>query len=275
VNPQLLPSFELLLKTMMPDSVADRSAGTYDRLAPDYDAQLAGPDAVRIRRDFQQFVDRRIPPGSTLLDFGCGTGLDAAWYAARGHRVLAYDNSPEMLEVLRERCGAELAAGVVDAWSCRYSEFPRSLRGRPKVSAVTANFAVINALPDARLWFEIANEMLTPGGHVFLSALNPASLADLCRVSFWRRVWAHRRSPGIPFPGKEIGHVRYWPWRLPLEAPSFRLVSSSGAGPWIVHGRHPGEPGPSLRGRLERRASRLWPGSWVSEFAFFELEKRG
>jgi SAM-dependent methyltransferase len=260
---------------MIPDRVAEQSAAIYDRLAPHYDEHLAGPDAVGIRRAFHEFVDRRIPAGTTLLDFGCGTGVDAAWYAARGHRVLAYDHSPKMVEVLRARCGAELVAGVIDAWTCPYADLRLSLRDRPKVTAVTANFAVINAVPDARRWFEIAGEMLAPGGRVLLSALNPASLADLCRVSFWRRAWTHRHESGIVFPGKEQGHVRYWPWKLPFEAPSFRLVSSSGAGPWIVHGRRSGEPSSSLRERLEHRASRLWPGKWVSEFAFFELERRG
>ena len=39
--------------------------------------------------------------GSTLLDFGCGTGIDALEYAQKGYRVLAYDNSPGMVGGIR------------------------------------------------------------------------------------------------------------------------------------------------------------------------------
>lgn len=36
----------------------------------------------------------RLPPGSTVLDAGCGTGTVARWLAERGHRVLGIDLEP-------------------------------------------------------------------------------------------------------------------------------------------------------------------------------------
>jgi predicted RNA methylase len=60
---------------------------------------------------------RHVAPGATLLDFGCGTGLDALAYSRRGYRVLAYDNSPGMITQLRHCCQAEIAAGSIAPYS--------------------------------------------------------------------------------------------------------------------------------------------------------------
>ena len=54
---------------------------------------------------------RIVPPESTLLDFGCGTGIDALHYAQQGYRVLAYDNSPGMVAQLEARCRTQFASG--------------------------------------------------------------------------------------------------------------------------------------------------------------------
>jgi SAM-dependent methyltransferase len=39
----------------------------------------------------------RIPVGGTILDAGCGSGRDAAAFAALGYQVHAFDQSPEMV----------------------------------------------------------------------------------------------------------------------------------------------------------------------------------
>jgi ubiquinone/menaquinone biosynthesis C-methylase UbiE len=76
----------------------EQNAAVHNELAADYDARLSGnPHNALARRAFVELVARHVPTGSTLLDFGCGTGLDALDHAHSGYRVLAYDNSPGML----------------------------------------------------------------------------------------------------------------------------------------------------------------------------------
>ena len=70
-----------------------KNAAFYDALAVDYDRHLrSSPYNDLARLAFREIVQRNVPTGSTLLDFGCGTGLDALHYAQQGYRVLAYDN---------------------------------------------------------------------------------------------------------------------------------------------------------------------------------------
>ena len=45
----------------------------------------------------QQQLLNTFPPGSRLLEVGCGSGRDAAFMAAHGYDVLAVDGAPEML----------------------------------------------------------------------------------------------------------------------------------------------------------------------------------
>jgi SAM-dependent methyltransferase len=48
--------------------------------------------------------------GLTVLDYGCGSGEDAVLLCARGASVIAFDISPELIEIARKRAAAN---GVV------------------------------------------------------------------------------------------------------------------------------------------------------------------
>lgn len=47
-----------------------------------------------------EIIDAAIAPGSTILELGCGTGRITRALVALGHRVVAVDNSAEMLAAL-------------------------------------------------------------------------------------------------------------------------------------------------------------------------------
>src|SRR3954452_10598811 len=65
----------------------------------------------RMRRVVWQTLGRELTPGGRLLDLGCGPGIDAVHLAGRGHRVVAVDWSPQMVEETRR---AAAAAGVAE-----------------------------------------------------------------------------------------------------------------------------------------------------------------
>ena len=137
---------------------------------------------------------RNVPPGSTLLDFGCGTGVDALEYAHRGYRVLAYDNSAGMVAELERRCGNEIAAGA-DSAVARGTMQPSSIAGRewPAPNAVIANFAVLNSIRDLRSLFDTFAQRLAPPGWVIVSILNPIHWTKLKEPRWWLHALRPRR----------------------------------------------------------------------------------
>ena len=75
------------------------------KAAPDYSGALADAyDAIEGRRqeDLPFYRQTLSTPGH-VIDLGCGTGRVTRELLAIGHRVTAIDNSPSMLQILRDR----------------------------------------------------------------------------------------------------------------------------------------------------------------------------
>ena len=75
----------------------DRVAGRMD------DVVLLNPINAWMRRVNMTYLRRTFPPGSRLLELGCGTGSDAIELARNGRYVFAIDLSPEMVKVAAEK----------------------------------------------------------------------------------------------------------------------------------------------------------------------------
>ncbi len=79
------------------------TAGTedfYARRAAEYAASSRGSDTRRL----QTFLSR-LKPGSTILELGCGAGLDSSFMLAAGFDVTPSDGSPEMAREAERNLG--------------------------------------------------------------------------------------------------------------------------------------------------------------------------
>jgi SAM-dependent methyltransferase len=162
----------------------------YDHIATVYDRQVDGIAANRdIRAAFLKRVAELAGPSSTILDFGCGTGTDAAWYAARGHRVVAYDVSTGMVDVLRSRCATEIAAGSIVPVIGGQRVLDDALSRLAPVDVVTANFAALNHVADLESVLAALAPRLRSGGVLVASLLNPLQRTDVRRRWWFKRVW--------------------------------------------------------------------------------------
>lgn len=122
----------------------------FDRLAPDWDADLVHDDAV---------IDRiltlgGVTDGCRVLDVGCGTGVLFPDYFARGVQLTAIDVSPEMV-----RCAqAKFPQAQVLCGDAAQFAFP---------PAAFDAVMVYNAFPhmaDPQALFANAAAALRPGG---------------------------------------------------------------------------------------------------------------
>jgi SAM-dependent methyltransferase len=77
----------------------DSSDPVVDGVAPD-----GSPVEVYLRLGAggtPALIHDAIPPGASILELGCGVGRITEPLAALGHRIVAVDNSPEMLDHVR------------------------------------------------------------------------------------------------------------------------------------------------------------------------------
>jgi SAM-dependent methyltransferase len=139
--------------------------------------------------------------GQSVFDVGCGPGLYAEELLARGAKVVALDESPEMVRLARRRCGDRIDARVHDLrapldW----------LDDETFDAAVMA--LVIHYLDDRVFALREVYRVLRPGGRLVLSTHHPTSDWRLFGGSYFdvervEDVW-HR------------GHVHVRFWRQPL-----------------------------------------------------------
>ncbi|HEX4348640.1 MAG TPA: methyltransferase domain-containing protein [Vicinamibacterales bacterium] len=213
----------------MSGSDRDRAVDYYDSIAWRYDADLSANAIDRLaRRAFIDLVTRYVDKRATLVDFGCGTGLDAASYARHGYRVLAWDASPGMLAELRRRCADDIEAGRVVAGSSD-TDFSVQLDAWPPAQALTADFAVLNMIRDPAAIFALAARHLASPGWVIVSVLNPVTWRDLVRPRWWL---SRARASAGTFANRTDRFDSYLHLvaAIARAAPQFRLIGLGTAG---------------------------------------------
>ncbi len=180
----------------------------FDRAAAGYDG-LAGNNELiqRMRAQMWQTLTSTFPQGARLLDLGCGTGIDAAYLAARGYSVLATDWSPAMVERTRARLAD---AGLAQRASTRVlgiHELDR-LQGEA-FDGIYSDLGALNCAPDLRHVARACAALLRPGGHIVASVIGricPWEIAYYVAHARWKRAvvrWS-RAAVAVPLNGETV-----------------------------------------------------------------------
>ncbi|HEY4080598.1 MAG TPA: class I SAM-dependent methyltransferase [Burkholderiaceae bacterium] len=202
----------------------DAAAGFYDAVAAGYDQQVEGlASNDEVRRRFRERVSQAAGPGGLILDYGCGTGIDAQWYAECGHRVLAYDVSAQMVDQLRLRCAGEVASGCIAPMAGRLDVLERALENREPVSVIAANFAVLNHVRDLGPLLHRLASHLAPQGLLVASVLNPFYRGDMLRAWWWRSLVRSGWTGAIRVEGQVTTHRHFTSAVRRAAAPDFVL----------------------------------------------------
>ncbi|BBA98520.1 hypothetical protein RVR_4729 [Actinacidiphila reveromycinica] len=87
----------------VPAVPTDHAAVAYDATAPFYDLLSQGDDYTVFGNILETLIKRADPPGTRLLDAGCGTGRSTVAFAERGFDPVGVDISAGMIDVARTK----------------------------------------------------------------------------------------------------------------------------------------------------------------------------
>lgn len=117
--------------------------------------------------------ERLFKPGQTVLDIGCGTGIDAVYLAWIGICVIGIDASPTMIAEARAKVSDwfndRIVFRVMDA--TEIGSLPEG-----SVDGIISAFASLNTVDDVAGFGAAAARLLKPGGTMLLHLLNRWSL---------------------------------------------------------------------------------------------------
>jgi SAM-dependent methyltransferase len=233
----------------------ERAAGDYDAMGADYGA--ANEDG-----SFNAYYERPATisllgdvAGLRVLEAGCGPGILSAWLADHGAAVTAFDVSPQMVGLARERVGERARILTADLAE------PLAMAGDASVDIVVASL-VLHYLADWTSPLAEFHRVLAHDGAVVFSTHHPAmdwqlhSPEDYFAVKRITETW---RKGGRSFP------VTFW--RRPLTAMT-AAISDAG---FVIDRLVEPPPLPELRARDPRDYDKISTGP---RFLFFRLVKR-
>jgi SAM-dependent methyltransferase len=166
------------------------TARAFDSVAPTYDSPQGNNDLIqRMREIVWDRVQALAAAGSTLLDIGCGTGIDAQYFAELGYRVIASDWSPAMVEQTSLRSGA--TKGSIKAVRVGAHELELLAEPPSSIDLSYSNFGPLNCVPDLGATARALAQLTRPGGVAIFTVIGrvcPWEIAHYARRRRWKRV---------------------------------------------------------------------------------------
>lgn len=155
---------------MASDSVTEKAV--FDSYAAEYDLWYQTPEGryadVLERELFLRLIQPE--PGQSLLDVGCGTGHNLAFFKELGLEVAGIDASKSMLDIASSKFGAE-----VGLYHGRAEELPFDNNSFDIVTLIT----LLEFAPDSARVLEEAARVAR--AQIYLGILNKASLLGISR----------------------------------------------------------------------------------------------
>jgi SAM-dependent methyltransferase len=251
----------------------------YEAAAPDYDRHVQGDGWMR--NVLWDRYARLFCAGQTVLDLGCGTGIDAIFLAKRGIRVLGIDASPAMIAESRAKLAA---AELEDLLHFRVMDIA-GVGSLPRAGfdGIICAFAALSTIAELDEFAASVARLLVPRGILVVHLLNRWSLWEWLGLVRSGRFGAARRLGRDPvrtfmIAGRPVAHYLYHPGVAYARFFESRFALRRADGIGILRPPHTVQRIPaaivSRLDRLERPLRGLRPFRDWGRFFILELERR-
>ena len=249
-SPGIAPSSSAAGAALLSMTDLRPAALAFDAIAPTFDDRFNSWLSVEAqRRAVRRALLRALPPNGCVLELGGGTGIDAAWLAERGFKLLLTDASPKMVDEARAKleplgsCAEIAPAEDFEQFAARHLE-----TGGKLFDGAFSNFAPLNCVGDLSPVARGLARLIKPRGTVHLVVFGVLSPGDIVvEMLRWRPGQMFRRFRRGAVPAQLDGRhfmVTYHRGRALTRAmsPWFRrtkrlgigvFVPPSAAEPWI------------------------------------------
>jgi ubiquinone/menaquinone biosynthesis C-methylase UbiE len=167
------------------DTNISKVSQAFSAQAPEFD-RLSAENGISLylREVFREEVCQHLPPNAEILELNCGTGIDALYFAGKGHSVLATDNAPGMLAELDKKISRDGIGNITTA-RCSYHHLDKLNAG--KFDHIISNFGGLNCTADIEDVLSQFSSLLKENGRVTLMIMPkicPWEIAMLLRGKF-------------------------------------------------------------------------------------------
>ena len=173
----------------------------FDSVAADYDGDRGNNSLIQdMRKEMWRWLDDTFADKGRLIDLGCGTGLDAARMARRGHSVTAIDWSPAMVRRTRERAEREQLTERVRAIHVGAHEL-QALAADGPYDGAYSDLGALNCVPDLRVVSRDCARLLRPGAALVFTVIGricPWEMGHYLLRGQWRRAKVRYAAGVVP-----------------------------------------------------------------------------
>ncbi len=133
--------------------------------APHFDSYEKGNVILQwMRRQVYTHLEEFLIPGDSIFEINAGTGIDAVYFAGRGHTVFAIDVAEGMLRELEQKTRSCHLEDKIHFERCSFTDI-ETLPER-QFDHVFSNFGGLNCIADLRAVTEKLPRFLKPGSMV-------------------------------------------------------------------------------------------------------------
>ena len=172
----LLPAQEEVLKA-------------FSKQATHFDADDDANPVIKIwRKQVYQHVETFLKPSDRMLELNAGTGIDACYFAARGHWVHATDAAEGMIHELQKKISRNDFNGRLTSQQVSFEQLDK-VNG--SFHYIFSNFGGLNCIRDLGQVAQTIPGVLIPGGFITFVIMPP--------VAPWEWTWAFKGKFGDAF----------------------------------------------------------------------------